>query len=82
MAWSPGLRAAEVGQLSPHGLRATMVMLALGSGMPLRDVQDSARHADPRTTRRPALSSPSSATSAFLAGYVRRGPDRLPASEW
>jgi hypothetical protein len=29
-----------------------MVTLALDSGMPLRDVQDSARHADPRTTRR------------------------------
>ena len=29
-----------------------MVTLALGAGMPLRDVQDSARHADPRTTRR------------------------------
>jgi integrase/recombinase XerD len=45
-------RAAGVGELSPHGLRATMVTLALDSGMPLRDVQDSARHADPRTTRR------------------------------
>jgi hypothetical protein len=29
-----------------------MVTLALDAGMPLRDVQDSARHADPRTTRR------------------------------
>ena len=45
-------RAAGVGELSPHGLRATMVTLALDAGMPLRDVQDSARHADPRTTRR------------------------------
>jgi integrase/recombinase XerD len=45
-------RAAGVGKLSPHGLRATMVTLALDVGMPLRDVQDSARHADPRTTRR------------------------------
>ena len=33
--------------LNPHGLRAIMVTLALDSGMPLRDVQDSARHADP-----------------------------------
>ena len=45
-------RSAGVGRLSPHGLRATMVTLALDAGMPLRDVQDSARHADPRTTRR------------------------------
>ncbi len=44
--------AAGVGKLTPHGLRATMVTLALEQGMPLRDVQDSARHADPRTTRR------------------------------
>lgn len=43
--------AAGVGELSPHGLRATMVTLALDAGMPLRDVQDSAWHADPRTTR-------------------------------
>jgi integrase len=45
-------RSAGVGRLSPHELRATMVTLALDAGMPLRDVQDSARHADPRTTRR------------------------------
>ncbi|MGO9753600.1 MAG: tyrosine-type recombinase/integrase [Solirubrobacteraceae bacterium] len=45
-------RSAGLGELTPHGLRATMVTLALGAGMPLRDVQDSARHADPRTTRR------------------------------
>ncbi len=45
-------RAGGVGALSPHGLRATMVTLALDAGMPLRDVQDSARHAAPRTTRR------------------------------
>ena len=38
-------------QLSPHGLRATFVTLALNEGVPLRDVQDAARHADPRTTR-------------------------------
>jgi integrase/recombinase XerD len=43
-------RDADVGELSPHGLRASMVTLALDSGMPPRDVQDFARHADPRTT--------------------------------
>jgi integrase/recombinase XerD len=35
-----------------YGLRGTMVTLAVDVGMPLRDVQDSARHADLRTTRR------------------------------
>ena len=38
--------------LSPHGLRHTCVTAALDAGVSLRDVQDLARHADPRTTRR------------------------------
>ncbi len=36
----------------PHQLRATAITEALEAGVPLRDVQDLARHADPRTTRR------------------------------
>jgi integrase len=35
---------------TPHSLRHTMVTLALDAGVSLRDVQDAARHADPRTT--------------------------------
>jgi integrase len=38
--------------LYPHMLRHAFVTLALDAGEPLRDVQDAARHADPRTTRR------------------------------
>jgi integrase len=38
--------------LHPHALRHAFVTLALDSGETLRDVQDAARHADPRTTRR------------------------------
>ena len=38
--------------VSPHSLRHTFVTLSLDAGVPLRDVQDSAGHADPRTTRR------------------------------
>ncbi|ONH59732.1 hypothetical protein CcI49_17175 [Frankia sp. CcI49] len=38
-------------RLSPHSLRATAVTLLLDSGASLRDAQDFARHADPRTTR-------------------------------
>lgn len=46
-------RDAGIGsRLSPHSLRHTAVTLALDAGVPLRDVQDFARHADPRTTRR------------------------------
>jgi integrase/recombinase XerD len=34
----------------PHMLRAGFIMAALDAGVPLRDVQLAARHADPRTT--------------------------------
>jgi integrase/recombinase XerD len=34
----------------PHMLRAGFIMAALDAGVPLRDVQVAARHADPRTT--------------------------------
>jgi site-specific recombinase XerD len=39
-------------RISPHSLRHTAITAALDAGVPLRDVQDFARHADPRTTRR------------------------------
>lgn len=39
-------------RVSPHSLRHGFVTTALDAGVPLRDVQDAARHADPRTTRR------------------------------
>lgn len=39
-------------RLHPHELRHAFVTLSLDEGESLRDVQDAARHADPRTTRR------------------------------
>jgi integrase/recombinase XerD len=39
-------------ELSPHSLRHSAVTFALDAGVALRDVQDYARHRDPRTTRR------------------------------
>lgn len=39
-------------KINPHSLRHTFVTAALDAGVPLRDVQDAAGHADPRTTRR------------------------------
>jgi integrase len=39
-------------KLTPHGLRATFVTLALEGGAKLHQVQYSAGHADPRTTER------------------------------
>lgn len=46
-------RAAGIEKaVSPHSLRHSFVTAALDAGVPLRDVQDAAGHADPRTTRR------------------------------
>ena len=41
---------AGLGHVHPHMLRAAFIMAALDAGVPLRDVQLAARHADPRTT--------------------------------
>jgi site-specific recombinase XerD len=41
---------AGLGTAHPHMLRAAFIMAALDAGVPLRDVQIAARHADPRTT--------------------------------
>ncbi|WP_432498885.1 tyrosine-type recombinase/integrase [Kineococcus auxinigenes] len=43
---------AKAHTLHPHDLRHAFVTLALDAGASLRDVQDAAGHADPRTTRR------------------------------
>jgi integrase/recombinase XerD len=41
---------AGLDRVQPHMLRAAFIMAALDAGVPLRDVQIAARHADPRTT--------------------------------
>lgn len=43
-------KRAGLGPVHPHMLRAAFIMAALDAGVPLRDVQIAARHADPRTT--------------------------------
>jgi integrase/recombinase XerD len=45
-------KAGIAKKVSAHSLRHSFVTLALDAGVSLRDVQDGARHADPRTTRR------------------------------
>jgi integrase/recombinase XerD len=45
-------RAGIAKQVSPHTLRHAFITVALDAGMPLRDVQEAASHADPRTTMR------------------------------
>lgn len=43
-------KRAGLGKVHPHMLRSAFIMAALEAGVPLRDVQIAARHADPRTT--------------------------------
>jgi integrase/recombinase XerD len=43
-------KRAGLGTVHPHMLRAAFIMAALDAGVPLREVQIAARHADPRST--------------------------------
>jgi integrase/recombinase XerD len=45
-------RAGIAKRIGPHTLRHAFITAALDAGVPLRDVQDAASHADPRTTMR------------------------------
>ena len=45
-------KAGITKRISPHSLRHTYITAMLDAGVPLRDVQIAARHADPRTTTR------------------------------
>jgi integrase/recombinase XerD len=45
-------RAGITRNAGPHTLRHAFITAALDAGVPLRDVQEAASHADPRTTTR------------------------------
>jgi integrase/recombinase XerD len=45
-------RAGIAKTITPHTLRHAFIIAALDAGVPLRDVQEAASHADPRTTMR------------------------------
>jgi integrase len=45
-------RAGIAKLVGPHTLRHAFITAALDAGVPLRDVQEAASHADPRTTMR------------------------------
>ena len=45
-------RAGITKVVGPHTLRHAFITAALDAGVPLRDVQEAASHADPRTTMR------------------------------
>lgn len=52
MTQTIGRQANIATGVNPHRLRHAFVTAALDAGVPLRDVQIAARHADPRTTNR------------------------------
>jgi site-specific recombinase XerD len=70
-------RAGLPKKISPHTLRHAFITAALDAGVPLRDVQEAASHADPRTTMRydrGRVSLDRHATyivAAYLAGAAR-----------
>ena len=70
-------RAGITKNVSPHTLRHAFITAALDAGVPLRDVQEAASHADPRTTMRydrARTSLDRHATyivAAFIAGAAR-----------
>jgi site-specific recombinase XerD len=70
-------QAGIVKRVGPHTLRHAFITAALDAGVPLRDVQEAASHADPRTTMRydrARVSLDRHATyivATFLAGAAR-----------
>jgi integrase/recombinase XerD len=70
-------RAGITKRVGPHTLRHAFITAALDAGVPLRDVQEAASHADPRTTMRydrARVSLDRHATynvSTFIAGAAR-----------
>jgi len=70
-------RAGITKRVGPHTLRHAFITAALDAGVPLRDVQEAASHADPRPTMRydrARVSLDRHATyivSAFIAGAAR-----------
>jgi len=67
----------DLKSMGPHTLRHALITAALDAGVPLRDVQEAASHADPRTTMRydrARVSLDRHATyivAAFVAGAAR-----------
>ena len=69
-------RAGITKKVGPHTLRHAFITAALDAGVPLRDVQEAASHADPRTTMRydrarVSLDRHATYVAAFLAGAAR-----------
>ncbi len=75
-------RAGITKTVGPHTLRHAFIIAALDAGVPLRDVQEAASHADPRTTMRydRARTSLDRHATYIVAAYVA-GAVRLAAPE-
>ena len=75
-------RAGITKPIGPHTLRHAFITAALDAGVPLRDVQEAASHADPRTTmrtpvrRRRRRSSPAASGQAAASARRSRAPGR------
>jgi integrase len=73
--WRPpgSVRRAGISKaVGPHTLRHAFITAALDAGVPLRDVQEAASHADPRTTMRYGLDRHATyIVAAFIAGAAR-----------
>jgi integrase/recombinase XerD len=71
-------RAGISKRISPHSLRHSFITAALDAGVPLRDVQEAASHADPRTTvrydrgRQSLDRHATYVVAAFIAGAARQ----------
>ena len=68
-------RAGITKNVGPHTLRHAFITAALDAGVPLRDVQEAASHADPRTTMRydRARGSLDRHATYIVAAYVAGG---------
>src|SRR5262249_19654667 len=69
-------RAGITKPVGPHTLRHAFITAALDAGVPLRDVQEAASHADPRTTMRYDRARGSLARHApyIVAAYLAGAP--------
>jgi integrase len=56
--------------IGPHTLRHAFITAALDAGVPLRDVQDAASRADPRTTMRYDRASLDRHATYIVAAYI------------
>ena len=71
------MRKSASGQpTSPHTLRHAFITAALDAGVPLRDVQEAASHADPQTTMRydrarTSLDRHATYIATYIAGAAR-----------